>query len=269
MKIAVRHTTVYLYEVPVFLEPQIIRLRPRVDGSQLLNGFRLEVAPAPKGLSEYLDQDGNVVTEVWFEGLAGRLTVSTCFEVETLRENPFVYLLPEPGTLSLPMFYPDAVRPLLAPYIHRSKDGDSVEEFARSLCQDAGWQLMPFLSALTGCLYTRTNHIIRDEGPPLEPAVTLSRGEGSCRDLAVLFCAACRAFGIAARFVSGYELGAANRERAYMHAWAEVYIPGGGWRGFDPSRGLTVSTGHVPVAASASPTLATPISGTYRSPAKS
>jgi transglutaminase-like putative cysteine protease len=92
---------------------------------------------------------------------------------------------------------------------------------------------------------------------------------GSCRDLAVLFCAVCRAVGVAARFVSGYECGATSMEHAYMHAWAEVYLEGGGWRGYDPSRGLAVSTFHVPVAAAADAQLAAPVSGTYRGAAGS
>jgi transglutaminase-like putative cysteine protease len=111
-------------------------------------------------------------------------------------------------------------------------------------------------------------HIVRDDGPPLDPEVTLRERTGSCRDVAVLFCAACRAAGIPARFVSGYEREAAFQEPANMHAWAEVYLAGGGWRGYDPSAGLAVSTSHVAVAAAADPRLAAPITGTYRGEAK-
>jgi transglutaminase-like putative cysteine protease len=75
--------------------------------------------------------------------------------------------------------------------------------------------------------------------------------------------------GLATRFVSGYEEGAANEERADMHAWSEVYLPGGGWRGYDPSRGLAISTAHVPIAAALHPALASPVSGTYRGSASS
>jgi transglutaminase-like putative cysteine protease len=87
--------------------------------------------------------------------------------------------------------------------------------------------------------------------------------EGSCRDLAVLFCDVCRAMGIAARFVSGYECASAGRQDSYMHAWAEVYLPGAGWRGYDPSRGLAVSNTHVAVAAGFDYDLASPIAGAY------
>jgi transglutaminase-like putative cysteine protease len=92
---------------------------------------------------------------------------------------------------------------------------------------------------------------------------------GSCRDLAVVFCAMCRSMGLAARFVSGYQSEAVVQPRAHMHAWAEVYLPGGGWRGYDPSQGLAVSTSHVAVAAAADPRMAAPVSGSYRGAARS
>jgi transglutaminase-like putative cysteine protease len=93
--------------------------------------------------------------------------------------------------------------------------------------------------------------------------VTLSTFQGSCRDLAVLFCDLCRVVGIASRFVSGYECASAGQPDAYMHAWAEVYLPGAGWRGYDPSRGLVVANTHVAVAASFHHDLASPVAGAY------
>ena len=110
---------------------------------------------------------------------------------------------------------------------------------------------------------------MRSDGPPRPAAETLAAGEGSCRDLAVVFSEACRAAGVPARFVSGYETAAASGEHAYMHAWAEAYVPGGGWRGYDPSRGLAVSTSHVAVAAAADPALASPVAGSYRGASES
>ena len=131
----------------------------------------------------------------------------------------------------------------------------------------AGWSTLTFLSALAQRLFETCRVVVRIDGPPLDSATTLRAREGSCRDLAVLFCDACRSLGLAARFVSGYEREAASEDRAYMHAWSEVFLPGGGWRGWDPSRGLAVSTSHVAVAAAREPSLAAPISGSYSGPA--
>jgi transglutaminase-like putative cysteine protease len=128
---------------------------------------------------------------------------------------------------------------------------------------------MQFLTALNLALFERTSHVIRRNGMSYPPERTLLSREGSCRDTAMLFCAACRSLGIAARFVSGYECAAAvQRKEGDMHAWAEVYLPGGGWRGYDPSRGLAAATGYVPVAGAADPALAAPISGSFRGSAR-
>ncbi len=141
---------------------------------------------------------------------------------------------------------------------------DTVRAFAEPISRDAGDSVLPFLNALNSELFERFGHDIRDHGPAHPPERTLGERSGTCRDLAVLFCAACRAMRIPARFVSGYALGAESEDRADLHAWAEVYLPGGGWRGYDPAQGLAVATSHVAVAAAADPEMAAPVSGTYR-----
>ncbi|MEW5819268.1 MAG: transglutaminase family protein, partial [Cyanobacteriota bacterium] len=96
------------------------------------------------------------------------------------------------------------------------------------------------------------------------PTETLKTCQGSCRDMAILFVDACRSMGMAARFVSGYQETDPCKKDANLHAWAEVYIPGGGWRGYDPSTGLLVTDKHVIIAASSNPLNTIPVSGTFR-----
>jgi transglutaminase-like putative cysteine protease len=143
-----------------------------------------------------------------------------------------------------------------------------VEEFARSLAAGCGWQTIPFLSALNQHLFAATRQVIRRAGAPHSAETTLREQEGSCRDLAVLFCAACRAVGLAARFVSGYERDASLLENGDLHAWAEVYLEGAGWTGYDPSRALAVAASHVAVASAGDPMNAAPVSGTFRGQAQ-
>jgi transglutaminase-like putative cysteine protease len=104
---------------------------------------------------------------------------------------------------------------------------------------------------------------VRIEGGPRSPAQTLVRGEGVCRDLTVLFMAACRQAGVAARFVSGYQQGDGIRAQRYLHAWAEVYLPACGWLGYDPTHAATAGSDHVTVAAAPTADAVTPVEGGY------
>lgn len=263
MKISVLHSTVYRYDGPVQLSPHTIRMRPRDDASQRLISHELRVEPTPAGRTCSLDQDGNVVTNVWFDKPLRSMAVHSRFEVETLRVNPFDFVITEPALLTLPARYPEPLRGTLAGYATAAEAHGDVHEFACSVAQQAQWRTMPFLTTLVHGMHRLFRHVTRPEGPAQPSAVTLDSQQGSCRDLAVLFADACRSLGLAARFVSGYDREAASSDPAYMHAWVEVYLPGGGWRGYDPSRGLAVSDSHVAVAAALTPELAAPISGGY------
>jgi transglutaminase-like putative cysteine protease len=262
MRIAVVHTTLYRYSSPVYLEPHIIRLRPREDTSQRLASWTLDITPTPLGRTECLDQDGNTVVRAWFDSFTPELSLRSQFALETLRDNPFNYLLTAHDT-KLPMEYAPALRAPLVPYL-RHDHSPTIRHFAQSLAEECGWQTLPFLSALNQRLFATTRQVIREVGAPHAAETTLRDQEGSCRDLAVLFCDACRALGLAARFVSGYERDASLQENGDLHAWAEVYLEGAGWTGYDPSRALAVAASHVAVAAASEPLLASPVSGTYR-----
>ena len=268
MRFSLTHTTVYRYTAPVFLEPHVIRLRPRDDAAQRLLSYDLVLDPQPAGQVSLCDYNGNTVVQAWFDELLDRLTVRSRFEAETLRENPFDFLLPPSSELALPFRYPGPAAAMLAPYANASNVAETVREYAHSAAGDAGMQAIPFLAELNWRISQSLRVIHREHGPPLAPAETLRLGEGSCRDLAVLFCEACRSMGLATRFVSGYDRAAAEQEPAFMHAWSEVYVPGGGWRGYDASRGVAVTASHVAVAAAFDAELAAPISGAYRGAAR-
>ena len=265
MRFRVRHTTRYRYSRPVFLEPHTVRLRPRCDASQRLKSFQLQIEPEPAILSEALESEGNDVTYAWFEGTTERLLVHSEFEVETLRENPFDYILMSDRANSLPLVYPEEWRHQLDPYISCPEGADSpIGRFARSIADSAGRETLPFLAVLNGRISKSYEVVVREEGDPLPAEKTLNSKRAACRDLAVLFMECCRSLGIASRFVSGYHQGDPVADRRHMHAWAEVYLPGGGWRGYDPAYGLAVADRHFPVAASAAPQMAGPVTGSAR-----
>jgi transglutaminase-like putative cysteine protease len=262
MKIAVTHSTVYRYDFPVYLEPHIFRLRPRTNSAQRLLAFDLQIAPMPAGTTECLDQDGTLALNAWFDTPTRELSVLSRFTVEMLRQNPFDYILTG-QSLRLPLWYLEPICAALTPYRNDTQVAESVKQYAQWIAAGAQWNTPTFLLALSQQIFQTCRQVIRPYGPPWPSDRTLSLQEGSCRDLAVLFCDACRVMGLAARFVSGYECASASAREPYMHAWAEVYLPGIGWRGYDPARGVAVSNAHVAVAAGFDPDLASPVVGWY------
>jgi transglutaminase-like putative cysteine protease len=262
MNINVTHSTVYSYDFPVYLEPHIFRLRPRTNSAQRLLAYEIQITPPPAGTTECLDQDGNLALNAWFNTPIKELSVRSQFTVAMLRENPFDYVL-TPQSLNLPLWYSEPLSAALIPYRNGEHVSESVQQYAKLVAAGAQWNTLSFLVALNQQVFQTCRQVIRPCGPPWPSDRTLSLREGSCRDLAVLFCDACRVMGIAARFVSGYECASASAQASYMHAWAEVYLPGIGWRGYDPSRGLVVSNRHVAVAAGFDHDLASPVAGWY------
>lgn len=262
MRISVEHSTVYRYNNPVFLDPHTFRFRPRANGAQQLLEFEIHIFPGPVGMTECLDQDGNLVLHTWFDGATWELSVRSRFKVQLLRENPFDFALVG-ESWNLPLWYSQPLSVALAPYRNDMNVGEEVRLYAQALAAGAQWNALSFLASLNWQLFVRCRHVTRPEGAPWPSSRTLGLLEGSCRDLTVLFCDICRVMGIAARFVSGYECAAAGRPDSYMHAWAEVYLPGAGWRGYDPSRGLAVANSHVAVAAGFVHDLASPVAGMF------
>ena len=123
---------------------------------------------------------------------------------------------------------------------------------------------MEYLIGLNRLIKDSFKVVFRELGDPLTPSETIKSGEGACRDLAVLFIEACRSVGVAARFASGYLAASDVPEDHSLHAWAEVYLPGAGWRGFDPTLGLLVADAHVSLAVSSLYVGAAPLTGSFR-----
>lgn len=263
MHFEIEHITTYRYDIPVHLGPHILRLTPRADGNQWLIDYCCTVTPSPSLQSQALDAEGNLVTRLWFIGTTPDLRIASSARLVTLHDNPYDYIVDAPAT-SLPLPYSGNEAALLAAYRYPGNPAPEITRLARQLAREADNDTLPFLGALNEHLHTQFRREIRVQGPPQRPELTLARRAGACRDLAVLFIAVCRTQGIAARFVSGYQAHAeTRRKRRYLHAWPEVYIPGGGWRGYDPSHGTAVADAHVSVAASATAAGAMPVHGSF------
>jgi transglutaminase-like putative cysteine protease len=257
------HSIKYSYSKPVFLEPQTIRLRPRCDFWQNILAFTLRVNPQPTGLAECVDLDGTSCSLIWFDGLHEALAIETSFSVETRHTNPFDYVLNSDAQV-LPMRYGEDFGGILAPYLTVGAVSPEVSALADRIGRETGWETTAFLRTLTSTVMETISPIVRPEGEPQPPLVTLTQGQGACRDYTVLFLEVCRIVGLAGRFVSGYFGGEPENGERQLHAWAEIYLPNAGWRGYDPMYGLAVADQHIPVAAAATPSLAAPTTGTFR-----
>lgn len=260
MRIAVRHQTAYRYSSEVYLGPQVMRLKPRSDAAQQLVEFTIDVRPEPSGLISNIGTEGNHELLAWFKGATELLEIETRSVVDTLRANPFDFVWL--GEHRLPLSYSPEHEETLLPYRFTEPLADSVQALASRIAVSVGEEAQPFPMALVTAIHSTCRQVFRAEGDPRPPEETLARAAGSCRDLTVLFNAIARSAGFAARFVSGYHA-ASELDRFELHAWSELYLPGGGWRGFDPSSGLAVGDRHIAIASGPRPRDAAPVSGSY------
>jgi transglutaminase-like putative cysteine protease len=259
----IKHTTRYSYSRTVYCEPFTVRLRPREDASQRLLRYQLTVEPEPAGVCDFLDVEGNVATQCWFNGPTCALTLTVNCVAETLRTNPFDFLL-SGDALQLPFRYRPEIDAALAPYCVTQANGGPIADLATQLQTETDCQTVPFLIKLASWISENFEKTIRPAGDPLPAETTLKTRHGSCRDLAVLFGEVCRAARLASRFVSGYQSQLETNGHRQLHAWSEVYLPGAGWRGFDPGQGVAVANHHVAVATGLDPLAAAPTIGTFR-----
>ena len=261
----IRHALKYSYERPVFLEPTTLRLIPRSDPAQQLLHHKLQV-PQLTSSSHVLEAAGNEAVVLRFDGLHQELSIEAEMVVRTTRDNPFDWIVTHQPAAQLPASYPPSeARSLLACLQGSHPIDATVQHWAAELAAKVDGSTTTFLMHLADTIHHGFHHVGRLDGEPLAPADTLASRTGACRDTAMLYVAACRSLGLAARFVSGYSMHHPEEVSEHeLHAWAEVYLPGAGWRGYDPSLGLAVADGHVVLAAAPDHHLAAAVSGSYR-----
>jgi transglutaminase-like putative cysteine protease len=256
MRFVVRHDTAYRYSVPVRLAPHVLRLNPRAESVRILTRA-LHAQPEPSSRIERVDEFGNAVTDLSFLGETQLLCIESRFELETFAPAPLLQPL-----AALPWW--NNASDGLAHYRRQDAPDASVQRFANDLAAQVGHAPLAFLDELTHTIFTRTDHNERLSGEARPAATTLATWEGACRDTAVLFVDACRCLGMAARFTSGYlaPLDGLDVQRQ-LHAWPEVFLPGHGWRGWDPAQGKRVLENYVPLCAAPAQSGTMPVEGGY------
>ncbi|TPG59610.1 transglutaminase family protein [Roseomonas nepalensis] len=254
------HVTTYRYDRPVLLGPQTIRLSPAPHAPAVIRRHALTVEPGNHRLLHRRDPQGNPESLAVFDGRVESFTITAALEAELVPVNPFAFLL-EGGADRWPFAYEPLLAAELAPNLRPPAAGAGLAALVPRPAPGRE-ETIPALLALARRVAGEIRYIRRDEPGVWEAEEVVARGEGSCRDTGWLLVHAFRAMGIAARFCSGYLLDT-NEGTAELHAWAEAFLPGAGWVGFDPTSGLLAAEFHLPLSAASDPRLAAPVSGTH------
>ena len=270
--VRLHHLTRYTYDRPVRLGPQIVRLRPAPHCRTRIPHYALDVTPARHFVNWQQDPHGNWLARFVFPEKTEEFSITVDLTADLEAINPFDFFV-EPYAETWPFSFPPELRDDVAPYLAADPAGPRLQEFVRSISRTPH-NTVDFLVALNRRLKSMIRYVTRMDAGVLSPEETLGAAEGSCRDTAWLFVQALRHIGLPARFVSGYLIqlksDGASPETAdgvahdsgELHAWTEVYLPGGGWIGLDPTSGLLCGEGHLPLAAAPHFRAVAPVAGT-------
>jgi transglutaminase-like putative cysteine protease len=266
-RIRILHDTTYHYQQPVRFGPHRVMMRPREGHDVRIVDARVVIEPT--AMVRWLrDVEGNSVAIMTFAESARRLHIRGEADVELLEDSPLECLI-DPTARSFPFQYSPDEQVELVPYRLPSYpyEGPALHQWLRDLYQPG--QLIDtfqLLHQLNTHIYQSLRYEARDTPGVQLPHETLARGAGSCRDYAVLMMEAARYWGFGARFVTGY-IQMSEGQHGATHAWTEIYLPGAGWRGFDPTNNKLVGAEHISVAVAREQEKAMPLSGSWEGPA--
>ena len=280
IKVALEHRTSYVFDRLVEVHPHVVRLRPAPHCRTPIEAYSLEVEPADHFINWQQDAFGNFLARLVFPNPTRELTITVGLIADLKVINPFDFFI-EDFAETFPFEYPKALKDDLEPYLRPvdeggegSGPGDLVCDWVRDHPVLPGIRMIDFLVGLNQAVNACVGYSVRMEPGVQTPDHTLNTRIGSCRDSAWLLVSILRRFGLAARFVSGYLVQLTSDVPALddgpsgpaadftdLHAWTEVYIPGAGWIGMDPTSGLFAGEGHIPLAATPHPFSAAPITG--------
>ncbi|MBL1073515.1 transglutaminase family protein [Nocardia sp. 2] len=279
IKVSLEHRTTYTFDRPVLIHPHVVRLRPAPHTRTAIEAYSMHVTPAEHWVNWQQDVFGNFLARLIFHEPARELSVTVGLIADLEVLNPFD-LFAEDYAQHFPFEYPPQLAADLEAYLRPvdeyesgSGPGESVREWVRAHYPDDRPKSIDFLVDVNRALHRAVGYTIRMEPGVQSPDHTLRTRLGSCRDSAWLLVSIMREFGLAARFVSGYLIQLAQdvpsldgpsgppADFTDLHAWTEVYLPGAGWIGLDPTSGLWASEGHIPLAATPHPVSSAPITG--------
>ncbi|HCD85836.1 MAG TPA: IMP dehydrogenase, partial [Agrobacterium sp.] len=260
IKASIYHLTHYKYDNPVRLGPQIIRLKPASHSRTRVISHSLKVSPSNHFVNLQQDPYGNYLARFVFPEPTTEFKIEVDLVADMTVYNPFDFFVEEEAT-KWPFDYPQELRDDLSIYMKPEPTGPLLSAFMATVDHTPGQPTVDMVVGLNARLQQEIGYVIRMEPGVQTPEETLASGKGSCRDTSWLFVQILRHLGLAARFVSGYLIqltpdlkaldGPSGTEVDFtdLHAWAEVYMPGAGWIGLDPTSGLLTGESHIPLAA--------------------
>jgi transglutaminase-like putative cysteine protease len=270
MHLNIDHTTVYHYHRPVRFGPHRLMIRAIEGHDVQIRSSELAVEPAGR-IRWHRDVYDNSVAVVDFAEPSAQLLIRSALRVEHFNSNPFDFVL-ESTAMELPFRYRAEEQADVHTFLERghATDDSRLQHWVKPFLSASGRaNTLEFLTALNRSVPLSFTYFPREEPGVQTPGETLQRRTGSCRDLALLFMEAARMLGVAARYVSGY-LCRTNEEEIVRgpsdttHAWAELYLPGAGWKGFDPTCGVVAADYRVRIAVARWPTQAIPVTGSFQ-----
>ena len=269
MKKKIIHTLVYTYEIPVSLEDHLICLKPRSNSFQELSKFDLQIIPSSNYIFPFLSENGDDIFKVIFTGYTNSLTIKAESDIET-KIHPDLYKFKNKYDLSLPLKIEsnNSLIGFIKGWFPNGQHDPAAIKIAQEALVGINNNVLDFLYQLIELIKDRVKYTPRHLGPAWTSGRTLSERVGSCRDLAILLMEACRCVGIPSRFVSGYQFIDQPSDKYELHAWTEVFIPGFGWRGFDPSGCGLINHNYVALASSSKSELVAPVRGSFVGPSK-
>ncbi len=273
-KVSLTHFTGYTFARPVNVTPHVVRLRPAPHSRTPIEAYSLEVSPANHFVNWQQDPFGNWVARLVFPERIDHLSITVSLVADLMVINPFDFFI-EASAEYFPFDYEPNLKADLAPYLRPVDGSEQTGIWKESLppLPEGGVPTVQFLAGLNAAVHRDVAYDVRMEAGVQSPDETLDRAIGSCRDSAWLLVSLLRKYGLAARFVSGYLVQLAADQKALdgpsgtehdftdLHAWTEVYIPGAGWVGMDPTSALFAGEGHIPLSATPHPSSAAPIEG--------
>jgi len=261
----ITHHTWYNFSAVVQLEPHALRLRPREDHEVRIESSSLDITP-PATLLWHRDVEGNSVAIASFESPASQLMIKSEIILQQYNKDPFDFVVTD-YAIHYPFSYQADDRFMLSPYLV-IPDDETREQLITWIATvwQAGQPIQTYtlLRGICRHIHATLAYRRREEPGVQTPRQTLSYGSGSCRDFSLLFMDIARCLGLAARFVSGYlYTEPLPEDNGSTHAWAEIYIPGAGWKGFDPTTGDLAGPDHIAVAVARLPESVPPVAGSF------